>query len=904
MSTRNLESLFDPKSIAVVGASDTPGSVGAVVMKNLKLGGYTGRILAVNPRHASVANQPCFPSVNQLPYPPSLAVICTPPAEVPGIVSALGECHTRAAIVLTAGTVEGEGASLSERVAEAARTSGIRVLGPNCIGLVVPQIGLNATFAHAMALPGHLAFVSQSGALCTAVLDWTLHRGIGLSHLVSLGNSADVDVADVLDYLGGLASVRGILLYIESITNARKFMSAARAAARNKPLIAIKAGRFDEGAAAAATHTGALAGADDVFDAAFRRAGILRVFEIDDLFGAVETLARARPVLGNRLAIVTNGGGPGVMATDALIAGDGRLAAFQQQTMDRLNAALPQTWSHANPVDIIGDAGPDRYRLAVEAVLQDDLHDAVLVMNVPTALASSQETAQVVADIVRNSSHCVFAAWMGGAEAAKARACFDAAGVPMFDTPDRAVRAFLQMFTYRRNQELLIQTPTSMPDEVPANIELARHVISRALETGRNLLNEPESKQLIAAFGIPVIETVSVATAEEAAAAARRLGFPVAIKICSRDITHKSEVGGVELTLTSTDGVLEACRAIRERVSAALPRARLDGFTVQKMVPTSNAYELILGAKTDPIFGPVLLFGEGGTAVEVVRDRAVCLPPLNRMLAADLVSRTRIFRKLRGYRNRPGVDLETLYTYLIRATQIVVELPEVDGFDINPLVLSPQGAIAVDARVSLARTSQTGVERLAIRPYPRELQEVLTINDGMKVLARPIRPEDESGHQEFFSRLKSEDAYFRFFGLVREFPHSEMARYTQIDYDREMAFIAVGMEGADAGRTLGVVRAVSNSQHTESEFGIIVRSDLKGHGLGRALLEKMIRYCKATGQAGLTGLVIERNRAMLALAHDLGFVHVGRQTAGEVEIRLDLRDAPTAGRVIGSAGAG
>jgi acetyltransferase len=554
------------------------------------------------------------------------------------------------------------------------------------------------------------------------------------------------------------------------------------------------------------------------------------------------------------------------MATDALIAGGGTLAALQPTTVNRLNAALPATWSHANPVDIIGDAGPERYRVVVEAVMEDDGHDALLVMNVPTALARGDESARAVAELAQRDTRCVLAAWMGGAEATKARAIFDGAGVPVFNSPDHAVRAFLQMVTYRRNQELLMQTPPSMPEGAPLDVETARRIVSEALAAGRDGLTEQESKRLVASFGIPVVETETVATAEEAVAAARRLGFPVVVKVWSREISHKSDVGGVELNLTSPERVAEACRSIRTRVSAALPHAAIDGFTVQTMAPSQDAFELIIGAKTDPIFGPVMIFGEGGTAVEVVRDRAVCLPPLNRIIAADLVSRTRIYRELLGYRNRPAADLEALYMCLIQAAQFVVELPEIESFDINPLVLSPRGAIAVDARVALAHAGRAGARPLAIRPYPRELEEVLTLADGSKVLARPIRPEDEPAHQEFLSRLRPEDVYFRFFGLVREFPHAQMARYTQIDYDREMAFIAVGIEGGDVGRTLGVVRAVSNSQHSESEFAIIVRSDLKGHGLGRALLDKIIRYCKADGQSMMTGRVFESFRSLVALS--------------------------------------
>jgi acetyltransferase len=870
-------------------------------MSNIRQGGFKGPVYGVNPRHTSVAGQRCFPAIDTLPEPPSLVVICTPPAEVPRIVSAAGERGTRAAIVLTAGTPEGEGARLTENVLAASTASGIRVLGPNCIGLIVPGIGLNATFAHAMALAGPLAFVSQSGALCTAVLDWTIERGIGLSHLVSLGNCADVDLADVLDYLSAVPAVRGILLYIESIANGRKFMSAARAASRNKTVIAIKAGRFEAGAAAAATHTGALAGADDVFDAAFRRAGILRVFEIGDLFTAAEMVARSRPVYGNRLAIVTNGGGPGVMATDTLIAGGGTLAALRPHTVERLNESLPPTWSHANPVDIVGDAGPARYSDAVNAVIDDDQHDALLVINVPTALARGQDSARVVADLAKKSSRCVFAAWMGGEEATKAHAIFDSAGVPVFDSPGDAVNAFLQMSDYRKNQDLLMQTPDSILTHQLPDFDHAKRIVEQALADDCSHLPEHESKQLLAAFGIGVVESISARSIEEAVAAAERLGFPVAVKVWSNAISHKSDVGGVELNLSTPEAVASACNTIRARVASALPNASIQGFTVQKMASVKDTVEVIVGAKTDPIFGPVMVFGEGGTGVEVVRDSAVCLPPLNSVLAADLVSRTHVYRKLLGYRGRPAVDFNALYMCLIGAAQLVAEIPEVASFDINPLLIGPHGALAVDARVSLARSTGSGVARLAIRPYPRELEEFLVLTDGARVLARPIRPEDEAGHEEFFRRLRPEDVYFRFFGLVRAFPHSQLARYTQIDYDREMAFIAVGTEGPEAGRTLGVVRSVSNSQKTESEFAIIVRSDLKGHGLGRALLEKMIRYCRAEGQSAIVGRVFEANRAMLALARDLGFVRTGQPSHGELEIRLDLSDRARADAAIRKA---
>ena len=596
---------------------------------------------------------------------PDLAVIATPPAAVPDVIGALGTCGTRAAVVLTAGLAaarDGEGRSLTQAMLEAAHPHLLRILGPNCVGLLVPGLGINASFAHTSALPGNLAFVSQSGGLTTAVLDWARSRGIGFSHFVSLGDAADVDFGDLLDYLGSDPATHAILLYIESVRAARKFMSAARAAARNKPVLAIKAGRAPEGARAVASHTGALAGSDEVYDAAIRRAGMLRVGTVLELFDAVETLSRAKPVYGDRLAIMTNGGGPGVMATDALVRGGGRLASLSEQSLKRLDELLPGAWSHGNPVDIIGDAPVERYVATLETLLREPMADAVLFIHVPTAIVAAAEIARACAAPAKSGR--VLGCWLGGGALDEARRIFADEGIPTYATPEEAVAGFLQLVDYRRNQQTLMETPSSAPKDSVSDTEVARDVVRAALGQGRELLSEPEAKRVLAAYGIPVVETRVAASAEEAAQLAQTLGFPVALKILSPQVTHKSDVGGVALDLASEAEVRGAAEAMARRLRERAPGAELAGFTVQKMVRRPRAHETIVGVASDPVFGPVILFGQGGVAVEVIADRAVALPPLNLALARELVSRTRIARLLDGYRDRPPADREALHLAL------------------------------------------------------------------------------------------------------------------------------------------------------------------------------------------------------------------------------------------------
>jgi len=896
MSIRNLEHLFRPRSVAVVGASTRPHSVGGTVMRNLLHGDFPGPVMPVNPHHESVGGVLAYADVASLPVAPDLAVICTPPRTVPEVVAALGERGTRAAVVLTAGLQrehDESGRTLQQAMLEAARPHLLRILGPNCLGVLVPGRGLNASFAHTDSLPGRVALVHQSGALCTALLDWARSNGIGFSHFVSIGDGADVDFGDALDYLGGEPDAHAILLYIEAIRGARKFMSAARAAARNKPVLVIKAGRATEGAAAAATHTGALAGADEVYDAAIRRAGMLRVFDTDELLDAVETLARPPPRIGDRLAILTNGGGPGVIATDALVLGGGSLARLSEETVRRLDEVLPATWSRRNPVDIIGDADGERYRGALSVLLDDAGVDAVLVLHSPTAIASPVEAARAVTGVVaerearRERRRWVLTSWLGGDAVAESRRVFGAAGIPSYDTPDGAVRAFMHLVSYARNQEMLLETPPSTPAG-EHDTQRARRVLHDALEAGREMLTAAEARDLLEAYAIPAVETRLVSTAGQAAQAARETGFPVALKLHSPEVSHKSDVGGVVLDLEDAEAVCAAAKAMAERLARLRPDARLAGFTVQGMARKPGAHELIVGVSSDPVFGPVILFGQGGTAVEIIADRSLALPPLNLALARDLVARTRIADLLRGYRDRPAADLEAICMTLVRVSQIAVDCPDVVELDINPLLADERGVLAVDARVHVAPAPGAPTDRLAICPYPVELEETLTLPSGTRLLLRPIRPEDEPAHHRFVQALSSEDKRLRFFGSVRDLPHSQLARLTQIDYDREMAFIAVPADDGKTPETLAVVRIVSDPDRVRAEFAIIVRSDRHGEGIGRALLAKMIRYCRERGTRTLEGDVLRENERMIGLARSFGFQRAAGAEVGTVHVTLEL----------------
>jgi acetyltransferase len=883
MTVRHLDRLLQPRSVVVVGASNRPGTVGATVWRNLRAGGFAGPLFAINRRAQMLNGQPVLGAVHELPQACDLALLCTPPATVPGLVAELGAHGTRAVIVTTAGL----DAAQKQAALNAARPHLLRLLGPNCIGLMTPQLGLNASFAHADAQPGELAFISQSGALLTAMLDWARGRGIGFSHLVSLGEQVDVDVGDLLDHLASDGATRAIVLYLESIPAPRKFMSAARAAARSKPVVIVKAGRAGQGVAAATSHTGALAGSDLVVDAALCRAGMLRVDTLAELFVAAETLSRFRTNGADALYIMTNGGGAGVMAADAAAREGVALGLLPDAVTARLDALLPANWSHANPIDLIGDAPIERYTDTLRALLAEPTVGALLFMHAPTAIVRSEDIARACVPLLRDAPGRVLSCWLGGHAVASAREIFEAAGVPDYRTPEDAVRAFAMLCAYRRNQAALIEAPGSQLAQ-PPDLAQARALIQQARDAGREWLSEAQAKRLLQAYRIAVPAIHEVApTAEAAAAAAREIGYPLVLKIASPDITHKSDVGGVALDLRDEAALRSACDTMLQRVRSARPDARVDGFTLQPMVRRPHAVELIVGANIDPSFGPVLMFGAGGTAVEVLADRAVALPPLNAPLARDLIARTRVARLLAGYRDHAPVHPGALVDVLIAVSQMLADLPLIAELDINPLWADADGVLALDARVRLSAQPVAGAERFAIRPYPAELEQRMRWDDR-EILLRPIRPEDEARHREFIDRLDPEDLRLRFFQARHEVSRRELARLTQIDYEREMAFIAVGAGSDGREQTLGVVRAVADPDNIEAEFGIIVRSDLKGRGLGHLLLGKMIDYLRRHGTKKLTAIVLRENRGMLDLAKAHGLVAERSAQAAGDEVVLSL----------------
>ncbi len=879
MTIRNLDKLFEPESIAVFGASPREGSLGRTVLDNLREAEFGGALWPVNPKYDAVDGLPCYRDVAALPHPPDLAVFATPPATIPPLVGELGARGTRAAVCLTAGLNADNG--LRQAMLDAARPHTFRIVGPNCFGLFVPRLGLNASFSHVAPAAGNVALLSQSGALIAAILDVAAARGIGFSRIVSLGDMADVDVADCLDVLAGDGETRAILLYLETVTRADKFMSAARAAARVKPVIVVKSGRHAKGAAAAATHTGALAGADAAADAAFRRAGLLRVTELEELFDAAETLSRFRPLKEARLGILTNGGGAGVLAVDRLEDYGGTLSDLAPETMEHLDAFLPPTWSKANPVDIIGDAPPERWEAATAAMLADPNVDALLALNCPTALASASEAAGALVTAFEQHRDAaryrrpkpVLSVWLGEETVASARRRLRAAGIGSYQGPSDGVRAFRDLTRWSEAQTALMRTPPRLPEGFSADVPAADAVIRGAADEGRATLSEDETKELLAAFGMPVTRTVraTLEDVEEKAAALLADHRAVVVKILSPDITHKSDVGGVVLDVRSAADARAAMEAMLARVADRVPDARVDGVTLQPMVTTRNTHELILGVTSDPVFGPLIVFGAGGTSVEVVADSAVALPPLDLLLAKDLIGRTRISRLLAGYRDRPAADVDALALALVRLSQVVVDCPAVTALDINPLLAGPDGVVALDGRATLdlSRVGEEGPNRsLAIRPYPSEWERTVEVRDGQRVFLRPIRPDDEALYPAFFERLTGHDVRMRMLAPHKTWSHELLARLTQLDYARDIAFVALEPE---TGALLGVSRLNCDPDRVEGEYAIIVRSDLKGHGIGWALMRHLIAYGKETGVSRIYGDVLLENTSMLAMCRDLGF---------------------------------
>lgn len=878
MSTYRLDKLFAPQSVAVVGASPREKSVGRVVLKNLRDGGFDRPIHLVNPDHDEIDGIRTVKSLEALPVAPDVIIISAPPQAVPSIVATAAERGTAAAIILTAGLGHGAG-SLAQACESAARAKGLRLIGPNCIGVMAPLAKFNATFASSMVRTGDLALISQSGAIATGMVDWAVEGGVGFSAIVSIGDQLDVDIGDLLDFFALDHRTRAILLYVEGVKDARKFMSAARAAARTKPVVVIKAGRHAQGAKAAATHTGALAGSDAVYDAAFRRAGLLRVLDLGELFDAAETLGRVTAPAGNRLAILTNGGGIGVLAVDRLIDLGGVLAKISEPTLAKLNAALPPTWSKANPIDIIGDADAPRYVAALEALLADPENDAVLVMNVQTALARATDMAKAVADVTMAHRarylrpKPVFAAWIG--TGASVGETFNKAAIPHYATEAYAVRGFMHLVHHDEAIRDLMQTPPSLPADFAPDVAVARRVVETAIADGRNWLDPLEAVQLFGAYQIPIVPTLLAATpadAESVAAPFLARGDTVVVKIQSRDIVHKSDIGGVKLNLTTGAAVREAAAEIIARAKVAKPEARIAGVTIQPMILRPKARELIAGIADDATFGPVIVFGRGGTAVEIINDKALALPPLDMALARDLIGRTRVSRILRAYRDVPAAKLDDVALVLVKLAQLAADVPEIKGLDINPLLADETGVLALDARIAVASVAaefkRPGYSRFAVRPYPSQWERHVVLGADWRIFVRPMRPEDEAIVHKFFEGISQQDLRLRFFAPIKEFSHVFIARLTQLDYGRAMAFMAIDEA---TGGMIGGVRLHADANYETGEYAILLRSDLKGRGLGWKLMEMMIEYARSEGLKRIEGQVLRENVTMLQMCRELGF---------------------------------
>lgn len=902
MTVRDLGALFSPSSVAVIGASARAGTRARIVFQALLDGGFKGAIHPVNPRHRTVLGQPCVAAVRRLDPVPELAVIVAPAQAVPTVVAEFGAAGGRAAVVIAAGITDANG--LRPRMRDAARRHGVRLLGPETLGLIRPGLGLNASLFHRMPPAGPLAFVSQSGAIAGAVVDWAAARGVGFSHVVALGGEADVTAGDMLDHLAMDAGTRAILLYLERIADARGFMSAARAAARVKPVIALWAGC--SGARAAPGHDGAPARSDAAVEAAFARAGVLRIRRLEEMFDAAEILGHRLTPDGDRLAILTNGGGAGVLAADAAGERGQRLAKLSRETQAAFAAMRPAPVRQANPADLGDDAGPDRYRAAMAALLADPQVDAVLAMHCSTALASPADTAAAVIAAVadhrktRHRPKPVLASWLGDGAAAEARTAFAAADIPSFATPVAAIDAWDHVTRRRHLLDRLTRVPPAMSPgraAAPARWAQAGAIIRAAAARGTTRLNEAEAKAVLAAAGIPTVRTLTATGPAEARAAAARLAADgvgrFAVKILSDDIAHKSDVGGVILDLDGPEAVEAATRRMLAEVAACAPAARIAGVSVQETLRRPDGHELIAGLSEDPQFGPAVLFGAGGIAVEVVDDTALALPPLDLLLARDLIGRTRIARLLGGYRTRPPAEIDAIAEVLIRLGEIACALPMIRELDINPLIADRRGVIALDARILIdpARLGEAAPNpRLAIRPYPVEWEGELALLDGRRVACRPVRPEDAPLYLDAFARMDPEDLRLRFFAPIGAPSPQMIAALTQIDYARDMAFIALDRE---TGELLGVSRLASDPDHARAEYSVLLRSDLKGKGLGWALMTRLIDYARAEGIAELFGDVLPENRTMLKMCAELGFRIEPRHGEGTVHVVLDLRRTAT-----------
>ena len=877
MGTLNLDKIFNPQSVAIIGASDTEGSVGYAIVKNFTRLGYAGKVYFVNNRKPDILGTKTYPSIEAIPQSVDLVMIATPAKTVPDVVEECGKAGVKGAIIVSAGFKETgpDGKALEERIMEVAKKYNIRIVGPNCIGIIRPRINLNATFVDKVPKAGNIAFLSQSGALGSAILDWAIHENIGFSNFVSVGSMIDVDFGDLIDYFGTDPKTKSILMYVEGITEARKFMSAARHFARTKPIIVVKSGRFSESAKAAASHTGSLSGEDALYDAAFKRAGIVRVDEIADLFNAAEVLGTQPMPKGPNLAIITNAGGPGVMTTDALIAQGGKIAKLSQKTLDSLNAVLPSFWSHGNPIDVLGDAKSDRYKAAVEACLNDENVDGILVIFTQQAVSDAVGIAQSIVDLVKGKAFqnkTILTSFMGYGAVQEANNLLNSNNIPTYSTPEQAVKTYMTMYQYERNVELIYETPEELsvdaPPKRPINV-----ILKNAAFEDREVLTEDEAKKILKYYNFPVVKTAVANNVDEAIAYAQQMRFPVVLKILSPQIIHKSDLGGVILNVHDPTEVREAFDTLIQRATAYNPNAQIIGVTVQPMVQ-KKGYEVIIGGKTDPIFGPVVLFGMGGVGVELFKDYSMGLPPLNTTLIRRMMEETKIYKLLKGYRGSPPANLRKLEQTLLLFSQLLIDFPQIKEIDINPMLINEKDAVILDARIVIDKASVCKKfephEKLVISPYPKKYEKLWALRNGQEVLLRPIKPEDELMWLEMFQSFSEESIRYRFFQMLKDTPHEVRVRYCNIDYDREIAIVAELLEEGRR-KILGVGRVSIEPDGKKGEMAFVVGDRWQNLGLGTEMVGYVLDIATEMHIENVYAIMLPDNYRALSLTKKMGF---------------------------------
>ncbi len=874
MKKKILDRMFNPGVVAVIGATNRKTSVGYAIFKNLIGSDFEGIVYPVNPKRQSVQGVKAYPSICEVPDKVDLAVIATPAPTVSGLVEMCGKCGVSGIIITSAGFSEmgKEGEKASEEILRKAHRYGMRIIGPNCLGLINPSINLNATFGSRVPKKGRIAFISQSGALGTAMLDWSVNQNVGFSYFVSIGSMIDVSFHDLIDYFGNDPATSSIVIYMESLKDAKKFLSAARSFARAKPIVVLKAGKSEAGARAARSHTGALAGNDFVFDAAFKRAGVVRVNEIGELFDCAQTLSMQRRPKGNRLAIVTNAGGPGVIATDSLTSLGGKLAVLGKETSEKLKKSLPPICNMSNPIDVLGDAGADRFKTAIEACMEDENVDGILVMLTPQAMTDASGIARQIGELNRPMKKIILASWLGGRDVIDAKDILKRSNVPVYETPEHAVKSFLYMYRYANNIRLLYETPSTIPHEIVPKTRENMKIIDKAFAEGRSTLTENEAKELLSNYEIPVTRGEVARNAKEAGALARKIGFPVVMKVLSPDILHKTDAGGVRLGIGNADEASSAFSEIMRSVKKREPKARIEGVLVEEMV--SKKYELLFGSKKDPIFGPVILFGMGGVAVEVFKDTNVGLPPLNMVLARRIIEETKIYRLLKGYRGMKGVDINALEFLLYKFAYLLQDFPQIKEIDINPFGIDEKGGVVLDSKVVLDEKLK-GMEvrpcsHLVICPYPKEYTTEFTMKNGRKAILRPIKPEDEHMEGEMFTKFSEQTQRFRFFELINEISHDMLIRYTQNDYDREIAIIAE-IEERGKKKMAGVARIIADPYNETAEFAIVVADPWQNRGLGSRMTDYIIEIARKRGTGKIYANLMKNNTIMKNMLKKRGF---------------------------------